>query len=285
MNIFEVETQGTNTFLVYKVNNNDNLDTMSLGMLTNNTIEGFAQTLPLHSNEDFYIKYNISSKISLEQFFSAAVNKARLMTVLESLLKAIETAEDYMIDTNHIVLDLRHIYVDVSSCKVELICLPVINEEKTENNFNSFFKTIMYNTQFDSSENCDHVAEILNYLNCNTVINPSDFRKKIIELQNNRTDRPVVKETVNTRTVKPKLQQVEPVTPVNIVPPVQKPVEKTKTAPKVETSREDVSFIIPENNPMPEKTNVLVEENEESDEEKELSFFHLLAHYSKDNAK
>ena len=42
---FSFETQGTNTFLVYEIKQEDAVDTMSLGMVTNNRIEGFAQTL------------------------------------------------------------------------------------------------------------------------------------------------------------------------------------------------------------------------------------------------
>ena len=33
--MLEFENQGTNTYLVYKISADDNLDTMSLGMLTN----------------------------------------------------------------------------------------------------------------------------------------------------------------------------------------------------------------------------------------------------------
>ena len=35
---FNYENQGVNTYLVYAVSANDNIDTLSLGMLTNNSI-------------------------------------------------------------------------------------------------------------------------------------------------------------------------------------------------------------------------------------------------------
>lgn len=36
---FTYENQGNNTYLVYKIGASDNVDTMSLGMITNNKIE------------------------------------------------------------------------------------------------------------------------------------------------------------------------------------------------------------------------------------------------------
>lgn len=58
------ENQGTNTFLVYEIREDDVLDTMSLGMLTNNQIEGFAQTLFTQMDDEKYVKYNVSAKVT-----------------------------------------------------------------------------------------------------------------------------------------------------------------------------------------------------------------------------
>lgn len=38
------ENQGTTTYLVYKIKENDQIDTMTLGMLTNNKIPGLVPT-------------------------------------------------------------------------------------------------------------------------------------------------------------------------------------------------------------------------------------------------
>lgn len=41
---FTYENQGNNTYLVYKIGASDNVDTMSLGMITNNKIDGIVPT-------------------------------------------------------------------------------------------------------------------------------------------------------------------------------------------------------------------------------------------------
>ena len=55
------ENQGTNTYLVYDIGENDAVDTMSLGMLTNNKIAGLAQTVFMQMDAQKYIKFNVSA--------------------------------------------------------------------------------------------------------------------------------------------------------------------------------------------------------------------------------
>ena len=74
---FSYENQGATTYLVYEVNESDEIDSLSLGMLTNNKIQGLAQTLFTQMDETRYIKYNVSSKISVRQFFNGPVNKKK----------------------------------------------------------------------------------------------------------------------------------------------------------------------------------------------------------------
>ena len=165
MGNFTFENQGTNTYLVYAIGEDDAVDTMSLGMLTNNRIPGLAQTVFTQMDETKYIKYNVSSKVSVKQFFMGPVNKKRLIGVFSGILDAMLSSEEYMIDINTILLDLEYIFTDVSTCETTLICLPMENMEKSQNDLSSFFKNIMFSTQFDQTENCDYVAKIINYLN------------------------------------------------------------------------------------------------------------------------
>lgn len=66
---FTFENQGTNTYLVYTVQPEDTIDTMSLGMLTNNKILGLAPTQFMQMDTVKYIKYNVSARVSAKQFF------------------------------------------------------------------------------------------------------------------------------------------------------------------------------------------------------------------------
>ena len=102
---FSFENQGTHTYLVYTVGEDDVIDSMSLGMLTNNKINGLAHTLFTQMDATKYVKYDVSAKISVKQFFAGRVNKKRLIGVFNGIVDAMLSAEDYMIDVNSILLE------------------------------------------------------------------------------------------------------------------------------------------------------------------------------------
>ena len=196
---FTYENQGTTTFLVYAIQDSDDVDSMSLGMITNNKIPGIADTVITQMNMQKYIKFNVSSKVSVKQFFSGPVNKKRLLGVFSGITDAMLSAEDYMIDPNMFLLDLNYIFADVSTCETVLICLPVQNFE-TENNVNlrSFFKNIMFTTQFDQTENCDYVAKIMNYLNSTPELSLTAFKKLCVSLSTGNSIAPKSEEQQKT---------------------------------------------------------------------------------------
>ena len=61
---FTLETQGTSSFLTYCMKEDDVVDSMSMGMISNNHIEGIIPFHYLQMDTSRYLKYNISSKLS-----------------------------------------------------------------------------------------------------------------------------------------------------------------------------------------------------------------------------
>ena len=285
---FVFESQGTNTYLVYEIGAEDTIDTMSLGMLTNNNIPGLAHAIFTQMDATKYIKYNVSAKVSVKQFFEGQVNKKRLLGVFDGIINAMMSAEEYMIDINSILLDFNYIFADVSTCETVLICLPIA-EANTGTDLGSFFKSIMFGTQFDQTENCDHVAKIINYLNSNPVFSLSEFKKVIDSIGNSSV-------VTQTPVQQPR---VEPA-PMPKKKPIQKPVQQ----PQSEIRQENPTVatvpvqLMPQSIPNYSKqnaapvatppVNIPVKPNaKESDvpntTEKPMSFFYLMQHYSKEN--
>lgn len=191
MNDFTFENQGAYNYLVYEIGKDETVDTMTLGMITNNKIAGLSQALYTQMDNKKFVKYNISSKVSVSQFFEGTVNKKRLLGVFSSIATAMLSAEDYMIDSNSLVLDLNYIYADVTTCDAVLICLPVMDTGKQPNDLSTFFKNIVFSTQFDQAENCEYVARIINYLNSTPSFSIVDFKNFLDELTNNAANRAV----------------------------------------------------------------------------------------------
>lgn len=280
------ENLGTNTYLVYEITDTDELDSMSLGMLTNNSIPGFAPASFTQMDMTKYIKYNVSAKVSVKQLFSGPVNKKRLIGVFSGVVDAMLSAEDYMLDPGSILLDMDYIFADVTTCETELVCLPIMNLDHQNQDLTMFFKNILFTTQFDQTENCDHVAQLINYLNTNPVLVFSDFKTLLTKLSSNAVSQPKAEVKpasqpegkTNQYAEQPKVQSVPQTTttPVAAVSPVQSNTQiPTKSVAKKEPP------IVTNIPPAPQIQAKAVQATEN---EKPMSFFYLMQHYNKENA-
>ena len=175
MKEFSIENQGANSYLVYEVDAEEKLDAISLGMLTGNRIRGLAATSFMQLDDRKFIRFNITAKITADQFFSRPVTKKSFLGVFSGIADALISAEDYMLDPRSLILDLNEIFTDVSTGESELICLP-IEDRKSDRDPKQFLKETMFGAQFDPSEDGSYVTKILNYLNGNTAFSPMDFK-------------------------------------------------------------------------------------------------------------
>lgn len=291
---FNFETQGSNTYLVYQVGATDQIDSMSMGMITNNKIPGIAQTIFTQLDADKFLKYNISAKIPVNQFFAGAVNRKRLIGVFKGIADAMIAAEDYMLDPNTLLLDLEYIYADVSTCETVLICLPIANVENQNQDLASFFKNIMFTTQFDPTESSDHVAKILNFLNGSPVFSITEFKKVLNEIENPGmaqqqtapqapvvNQQPTPKSAVQTPVVPPVQPPVQ--TPPQVQPPVVPPVAPPVVPQVVPPKQENKAPAIPPMN-IPGKPAPQQAETPPEDDGEKISLMYLMQHYNKENA-
>ena len=279
MSEFIFENQGTNTYLVYQITQDDVIDTMSLGMLTNNKIPGLASTMFTQMDATRYIKYNVSAKIAVSQFFSGAVNKKRMLGVFKGIVNALLSVEDYMIDEDAIVLDLDYIFADVSTCDTVLICLPVQGCAQ-HHDLGAFFKTIMFSTQFDQTENCDYVARIINYLNSTPLFSLLDFKELLDSIES--APQPVAPQPVAPQPVAPQPVAPQPAQPV-VTPP-----DTMQTQPVAQGQFDKGPMNIPVANPQKNQQPVgtpVPAQPQAVKPEKKMSMFNLLMHYNKENAE
>lgn len=312
---FTYENQGTNTYLVYCVQENDVVDTMSLGMLTNNKIDGLIQTVYTQMDEKKLIKYNVSSKVSVKQFFSGPVNKKRLVGVFSGIVNAMIASEEYMIDPNCILLDMDYIFTDVSTCETNLVCLPIVNERADSVNLGAMFKNIVFNTQFDQTESCDYVAKLINYLNSSPVFNLEEFRAILDEIAGKRLAASALPQGNEVQPVSPPRTDMSndpQKTPVMAQPaktnmgyPQSAPVPAVNSSapavpgsavgagamppapavqPQIPTKNGNIPFAVPqESRQTAANAYPAAVQPQNSAAEKQMSMMHLLMHYSKEN--
>ena len=302
MSIFEIENQGSNTYLVYKLKKTDVIDKLSLGMISNNKIDGIMPIVYEQLDEDIYFKYNISSRVTVKEFFNGPVNKKRLLGVFSSVLNAVMQAEEYMIKIESLCFDVENIYVDVTTCNAEMICLPIISNQSESANVGMFFKQIMFSTQFDQTENSNHITAIMNYLNSTPNFLPADFKNVIDSLGiqnqgsqgnasiNNQAAIPQVsnQNVIPQGNVQASIPQGNATTviPQQSVPKQEtvspaKNTVKNEQNSKVQVPKSNGGFEIPGQKAVPKQENA---ENVAQSDEKEISLFYLMQHYNSENA-
>lgn len=312
---FSFENQGTQTYLVYTVQADDVIDTMSLGMLTNNKIPGLAQTLFTQMDDNKFIKFNVSAKLSVAQFFTGVVNRKRLLGVLKGIVDGMLSAEEYMLESNSIILDTDYIFTDVSTCETVLVCLPISNMAATTPDMGAFFKNIVFTTQFDQTENCEHVAKIINYLNGASAFTLTDFKRILDDIDG----QPVVTgmgqiqpiQTMATHNVQPLLEvdskenapissnqgiRAIPLMPAS--PSAQMPSQAVPMPSQVPPVGQMQNPVMPLSTPnngvpvppkqvggiaIPQNNNVQQPQSGSGSSEKDMSWFYLMQHYTKDN--
>lgn len=259
MEKFKFETQGTNTFLVCNLTGED-IDTVSLGMITNNKIPGFAPAFYTQQDEEMLIKYNVSSHVSLSKFFSGTVTKKSLLGVLSGIVTAINSAEEYMLDLHSILLDSDYIFTDTGN-SAKLICVPILDMPEQTHDYRAFFKQILFSTQFDQTEDCGYVMRIINHLNRTGTFSIEEFDRLLRELKN-MTSYPG--ENGNSM-----LYQTREGTVI-----LRKTERKAVQAPKPEPLREEPTG----------SADTAKEPETAPASSKNMSLFYLMQHYSKENA-
>ena len=183
---FITETQGIETFRVCELAMETPLDTAGLGMLLNNKIAGLCPVSSLQMDNRRFVRYNISSQISLRQFFSDKVDKKRFLRILYNILTAIENMEDYMLDTGMLLLDMEEIYVNVGTLQTDLIYYPLLEERKHFDIY-AFVKNLIMSTQFDTNEQDNYVTLLISYLNHTEQMSVSMLKDYVATLQQSET--------------------------------------------------------------------------------------------------
>lgn len=283
---FTYENQGSKSYLVYHFEKQEDIDSVGLGMITNNRINGLAQSVFMRLDDECQVKYDITSKVSAKQVFTGVVDKKIVLGVLNGIADAFLAGDDYMIDTSNILFNMDYIYVNVSTGETYLIYLPV-NNGGGENNPEKIIKAILFSSQFNQNENCDYVAKIINYVNSSQMLNLKEF-KELLRFVENSQSKP-------QQTIKPvqSNQQIQNIQPQHkaVAAPIQNR-QHVPSQPQMQQLRMQTVVEIPKSRPvqtsqaqqsgqpvLPPKPN----NGGSLSGEENISWINLMSHYSKEN--
>ena len=147
-----------------------------LGMINNNQI---ANVLPITYNQidsERYLRYSISSTVSLKKLLGGALTKKRALNIFESVCDVFLVAEDYLLDSSLFVLDPQYIFAEAATGTCNLVYLATENCSE-ETALPVFLKRLIISIKSDQNDDRSYIAEILNYLNTNDHFSVREFKK------------------------------------------------------------------------------------------------------------
>lgn len=124
---FESEQIYGKDYLNYELQEGDPIDTVGVGMLTNNTIEGFVPFLRKVQDLKTLLCYDVTGLVPLMEHVDQLSNDRKLFGFLKSYCQMMRNAESYLLDRENILLDQA--YLNPKDGTIHVILLPV--SEKT----------------------------------------------------------------------------------------------------------------------------------------------------------
>ena len=182
---FIIENQGIQQFLVYHLKSCEEVDKASYDLIHDKKVPGILPTFLSRTNweEDvkISIKFNISSRITMKEYFKNGATRKELLPMLRLLAETIQTCRQYMLDVNCIFLDAQYIYVNTETKEPELIYLPVIKGEEQVDIAESL-KHIVLQLPYAPCENASYISELIQFLEKKQIVTFDGFFELLNEM-------------------------------------------------------------------------------------------------------
>lgn len=185
----EKTTENNKTFLVYKINDNDAIDKMSVEMLKINEIQHILPVSFTQIGEERYLKYDITSKISLTDSIKYPISKERLLAIYDGVFSGILSIDDFMIPSVSLLMNYDDIYFDEFNEYIYLISFPVNINQGTQTDLEEFTRSLANKVQLKAND--EYITgKILNRLNQTQTFSVVEFKKFIKTLMNEKSATP-----------------------------------------------------------------------------------------------
>lgn len=292
-------TENNKVFLVYKINAEDSIDQMSVNMLKNNAIQHILPVSFTQIGEEQYIRYDITSKISLSQVIKYPISKERFLAIFEGIFDGILNLDDYMVPNNTLLLDIDDIYFDEFNECSYLVAFPVNIPSSQNIDFAEFTRSLINRVQLQANDEFI-TGKVLNHLNQTQIFSIVEFKNFIKSIHNEKNVKQnptIVKQPVQQQVT----PQPQPPAQSHLLsnqqngitnnppqkPQIQKPVPSQQKSVNI-PGKQNVPINIPGQNPSGKpilnQANRPMPQTATDSNEPKISLLYLLQHYNSENA-
>ncbi len=178
---FECLEETGKSYLIYKKEDNQEIDSVTLGMLENNEMSGVIPFYLRQEDNAVEFRYDVTGYESAQSIFNRGANRSQLLKFLKAIVEICKSCESYMIDVSQIVLDPKYIYMKKNAMDMHFVIIPLVIEDS---GFYTQLKEMIFQLDFDRTENCSYVAELLNFFHHNIDFSLLEFSKMVRSIEN-----------------------------------------------------------------------------------------------------
>ncbi|MBM7618442.1 hypothetical protein JOC95_000284 [Bacillus tianshenii] len=159
-----IENYGLSSFLYLEVPNHEELDQTILDKLKNTSQPGLLPLTALSKKEQHYIRYELDTEMSLEDFLSQKLSKEKLIACFSNLLETLLGVEESGLDLQHFLFDKQSIFIDSFSNRLLFLYIPIKNNSFEKVSLKDFLRELLYTAPYDESDDPAFFVRLHNYL-------------------------------------------------------------------------------------------------------------------------
>ncbi len=180
---FSYENDAAASYLVIQMASNNIIHQYQVEMIAHNPNTRILPFVIRQNNGEINIHYNITSKLSLNQFLlRRKLTKDELLIVLRGIAETILGSKNYFLWEDSFLLAKDYIFINPVTLKVSMVYIPIASDQNICEDFRNFVIALIVNTvKLEDNGEDNYVIKILNYLKEQT-FNIAEFRTLLSEM-------------------------------------------------------------------------------------------------------
>ena len=160
------------------------LDYFAVRMLEENNITGLMDFRVVQNMGEVYFRYKLTGEIMLREWLEEIHIKSEVISLLNSLIFTYEEAEAYLLEQEHLYLDIDYISVKQNQCN--FIYVPFATGQRGV--MLNFIKKLINEVRYARDEDFTYIFDLMNAFSRNDITNIDDLKKWLKALQETTKD-------------------------------------------------------------------------------------------------
>lgn len=162
----QLEKSEFGDFLFYEIKNKDNIHINDLKLLRSRSIDSILPLQIICNKEETYIRYDLISEITANEYLKDKNSKDKLYWFLLELARSLKTIEKSTLKLSNVILNKEKIYIDTITNKLLLIYMPIATISDTQESISlkEFLTEVAFFNTYDDTDDTKFFVKVFNFI-------------------------------------------------------------------------------------------------------------------------